>query len=108
MFSLLQMLLEFEGYEVVLWQGGDHVQDTIDSICQQQPELILMDVHLRHLNGFDVLHSLRHKPELKGVKVLIASGVDMAERSQQEGADGFVLKPFLPDELLTKIQKTIG
>lgn len=108
MFSLLQMLLEFEGYEVVLWEGGEHIQDTVDSLCQEKPDLILMDVHLRHLNGFDVLRSLRKEPELDGVKVLIASGMDMTDRSKQAGADGFILKPFIPDELIGKIQQTLG
>ena len=108
MFSLLQMLLEFEGYEVILWEGGEQIQDTVDSLCREKPDLILMDVHLRHLNGFDVLHSLRQEPELDGVKVLIASGVDMTDRSRQVGADGFILKPFMPDELIDKIQKTLG
>ena len=108
MFSLLQMLLEFEGYEVVLWEGGEHIQDTIDSLCKEKPDLILLDVHLRHLNGFDLLHYLRKEPELDGVKVVIASGVDMTERSIKEGADGFVLKPFMPDELIQKIHQTIG
>jgi DNA-binding response OmpR family regulator len=108
MFSLLQMLLEFEGYEVVLWEGREEIQQIVDAICQEKPELILMDVHLRHLNGFDVLRTLRNEPELDGVRVLIASGVDMTERSHQEGADGFILKPFMPDELISKIKLTIG
>jgi len=102
------MLLEFEGYEVVLWEGGEHIQDTVDSLCQEKPDLILMDVHLRHLNGFDVLQSLREEPELDGAKVLIESGVDMTDRSRQAGADGFILKPFMPDEWMKKIQKTLG
>ena len=107
MFSLLQMLLEFEGYEVVLWEGGEQVKDTVNSLCQEKPDLILMDVHLRHLNGIDVLESLRKEPELDGVKVLIASGVDMTGRSLQAGADGFILKPFMPDELIKEIQNTL-
>lgn len=107
MFSLLQMLLEFEGYEVVLWEGGGEIQQIIDEICREKPELILMDVHLRHLNGFEVLRALKNEPELDEVKVLIASGVDMTKRSNQEGADGFILKPFMPDELIREIQKTL-
>lgn len=108
MFSLLHMLLEFEGYEVVLWESGDQIQDIIESLCQIKPDLILMDVHLRHLNGFDILRSLRGEPELDGVRVLIASGVDMTKKSHQDGADGFILKPFMPDELIGKIQVTLG
>jgi DNA-binding response OmpR family regulator len=108
MFSLLQMLLEFEGYEVVLWEGGDNIRQIVDEICQEKPELILMDVHLRHLNGFEVLSALKTKSELEEVKVLIASGVDMAKRSKEEGADGFIQKPFMPDELINEIHKTIN
>jgi two-component system phosphate regulon response regulator PhoB len=108
MFSLLQMLLEYEGYEVVLWEGSDNVQEIIDSLCEEKPDLILLDVHLRHLSGFDVLHGLREEAELDGVRVLIASGVDLTSRSIQEGADGFVLKPFIPDELIMEIKNTIS
>jgi DNA-binding response OmpR family regulator len=107
MFSLLQMLLEFEGYEVVLWQGGEEIQLIMGAICQEKPDLLLLDVHLRHLNGFEVLQALQNESELDEVKVLIASGVDMTKRSQAEGADGFILKPFMPDELINKIQKTL-
>lgn len=108
MFSLLQMLLEFEGYQVVLWEGGEDIQQIMEAACQEKPELILLDVHLRHLNGFQVLHSLREESGLEGVRVLIASGVDMGEKSRQEGADGFILKPFVPAELISMIQDTIG
>lgn len=107
MFSLLQMLLEFEGFEVVLWEGGENVQDIIETICQEEPDLILMDVHLRHLNGFDVLKSLQDEPKLNEVRVLLASGEDMVNKSQQAGADGFILKPFLPDELVGNIHQTL-
>jgi DNA-binding response OmpR family regulator len=108
MFSLLQMLLEFEGYEVVLWEGSENVQEIIDSLCKERPDMILMDVHLRHLSGFDVLRCLREEPELDGVRVLIASGVDLTSKSLEEGADGFVLKPFMPDELIKEINNTLG
>jgi CheY-like chemotaxis protein len=108
MFSLLQMLLEFEGYNVVFWEGNDEIQQIVEAVHEQRPELILMDVHLRHLNGFEVLRSLKKESDLGNVRVLIASGVDMTEKSQQEGADGFILKPFMPDELVTKIGQTIG
>jgi DNA-binding response OmpR family regulator len=107
MFSLLQMLLEFEGFEVVLWEGGEEVQQIVSEICLEKPDLILLDVHLRHMNGFEVLQKIKSDAELGQVKVLIASGVDMTKRSKQEGADGFILKPFMPDELIGEIQKTL-
>jgi DNA-binding response OmpR family regulator len=107
MFSLLHMLLEFEGYEVILWEGGEKIEDIIETLCQEKPDLILMDVHLRHLNGSDIMESFRGEPDLSGTKVLIASGVELTIKSHQAGADGFILKPFMPDELIGKIQQTL-
>jgi CheY-like chemotaxis protein len=108
MFSLLNMLLEFEGYEVVQWEGGEKAEDVVNVLQQERPDLVLLDVHLRHLNGFDVLNSIRKEPGLRDMRVLMASGMDMTYRSRQEGADGFILKPFMPDELIQKIQQTLG
>jgi DNA-binding response OmpR family regulator len=107
MFSLLTMLLEFEGFEVVQWDGGEKVEDVITVLNQELPDLVLLDVHLRHLNGFDVLNSMKKEPALSDMRVLMASGMDMTYRSKQEGANGFILKPFMPDELIQKIQQTL-
>lgn len=107
MFSLLQMLLEFEGFEVVLWEEGEGIPQIVEEICLEKPDLILLDVHLRHMNGFEVLKKIKSEGELRDVKILVASGVDMTKRSKQEGADGFILKPFMPDELIRKIQITL-
>lgn len=107
-FSLLLMLLEFEGYEVVHWEGGEQVEEVLSLIRQEQPSLVLLDVNLRHLSGFEILHALRKDPGLKDTRVLMASGMDLTYRSRQEGADGFITKPFVPDELIQTIQETIG
>ena len=87
--------------------GWEKIEDIIETLCQEKPDLILMDVHLRHLNGFDIMESLRGESELSGTKVLIASGVELTNKSHQAGADGFILKPFMPDELIGKIQQTL-
>lgn len=107
-FPLLHMLLEYEGYEVVHWEGGEQVEEVISLVRQEQPSLILLDVNLRHLSGFEILRALREDPDLKDTRVLMASGMDMTYRSHQEGADGFIAKPFEPDELIQTIQETLG
>ena len=107
MFSLLSMLLEFEGYEVVVWDGEGDTHSILATIRREQPGLVFLDVHLRQLNGFDVLRLLRTDPGTKGTRVLMASGMDMTYKCQQEGADGFILKPFMPDELVGEIRRTL-
>jgi DNA-binding response OmpR family regulator len=107
MFSIVKMFLEFEGYEVVHWENGERVEDILNQLQSERPDLVLLDVNLRHLNGFDILHQLRADPTLAEVQVLMASGMDMTYKSQRAGANGFILKPFMPDELVGKIKQLI-
>jgi CheY-like chemotaxis protein len=91
---------------MINWENGERM--TISWIMHsERPDLVLLDVNLRHLNGFDVLHQLRSDPALSDVRVLMASGMDMTYKSQREGANGFILKPFMPEELVDKIKQLI-
>jgi DNA-binding response OmpR family regulator len=108
MFSLLCMLLEFEGYEVIAWDGNEDIESILTTIRREQPELVFLDVHLRHLSGFDLLRKLKNDPNLDRMRVLMASGMDLNYKCRQEGADGFILKPFMPDELIGVIQQTLS
>lgn len=107
MFSIVKMFLEFEGYEVVYGEISERVDDIITKLRNEHPDLVLLDVNLRHLNGFDILRELRADPQLANVQVLMASGMDMTYKSQREGANGFILKPFMPDELAEKINQLL-
>jgi DNA-binding response OmpR family regulator len=73
-------------------------------IRRERPHALFLDVHLRQLNGFDLLHLLRKDSELGRTRVLMASGMDLTVQTQLQGADDFILKPFMPDELVSKIQ----
>lgn len=108
MFSLLSMFLEFEGFEVSCWNGNGDVESILALVRREQPALIFLDVHLRKLNGFDLLRQVRGDPGMKDVRVLMASGVELTRKCQEEGADGFILKPFEPDELVEVIRQTLG
>jgi DNA-binding response OmpR family regulator len=108
MFSLLSMFLEFEGFEVSCWNGNGDMESFLEILRREQPALLFLDVHLRKLNGFDLLHQVRSDPSMKDIRVLMASGMEFTRRCQEEGADGFILKPFEPDELVEVIRNTLG
>ena len=108
MLSLLQTLLEYEGFETVQLDGMGKVDDIVDILRQARPDLILMDVHLRQINGLDLLRELRKDPSLQAVKVLISSGMELSSESSMEGADGFILKPYMPDDLVARIRESLG
>lgn len=107
MVSLLQTLLQMEGFDVVQTNRNDTSEEIIYKIRQEQPAIIVLDVHLQEVDGFDLLRSLRQTEDLKSVRVLISSGMDFSSRYFEEGADGFLMKPYMPDELIASIRRIL-
>lgn len=102
MISLLKMLLEMDGYKVVCLSSGQ--QDIIKLAQDELPDLIFLDVHLGQQNGLDVVKSLKKNGSLQNIKVIMTSGMVLGNECKEAGADNFILKPYMPDELLGKIK----
>ena len=107
MLSLLQTLLEYEGFQTVQLDGEETLSEIISLVRREKPELLLLDIHLRHLNGLDLLRMLRQDDELKSIRVLVTSGMELSAQSHMEGADGFILKPYMPEDLVSRIRDTL-
>lgn len=107
MLALLSTLLRFEGFEVAQLVDDDSIEAAIAAIQREQPGVILLDVHLRQLNGMDVLQALRANTDLN-TGVIMCSGVDLGYRCIEQGADDFILKPYMPEDLIRKIRKVIA
>jgi DNA-binding response OmpR family regulator len=72
----------------------------------QRPELVLLDVNMPKLDGFQVCRSLKTDPETSGIKVVMitARGTDVDRaRGREAGADDYFIKPFSPIQLLNKV-----
>jgi DNA-binding response OmpR family regulator len=99
--SLLKTLLELEGFSVSIINNIS--QESIEnSIKSESPALLLMDVHLQKVNGLDLLKYLKGK--FPAIKYIMSSGMDMRYECSQAGADHFIMKPYMPDELIHLIQ----
>ncbi len=106
MLSLLNTLLQLEGYQVI--KTNDVTREGILSVMRQErPELALIDVNLRSLSGFDLLKSIRADENLKGIRVLMSSGMNVRQECLQQGADDFIMKPYMPDDLIHTIQQAL-
>ena len=105
MITLLGTLLEMEGYEVVKVQKFGSV---LEDIAREMPDAILMDVHLNDLDGLTFLTDIRKSEGIKDIRVIMSSGMDKQYESEQAGADAFLLKPYMPDELIKKINNLVG
>jgi DNA-binding response OmpR family regulator len=108
MLSLLGDLLVLEGYEIYKHHGGEDKSEILASLKTTNPDLVLLDVHLPGVNSFSLLHDIRQDQAIAGTFILMSSGLSMEYESMQAGADGFIAKPYMPDELITKIKTMIG
>jgi len=109
MVDLLTTLLEMEGYEIVSPSIDDQL---LENLCQQKPDVILMDVCLRSdhgedIDGLDLLQELRQCDQLDDVKIIVSSGLDYRESSLAKGANDFLHKPYMPESLVEMINKEV-
>lgn len=104
MLSLLETLLEMEGF-LVFHPADDQPETVIAALREKKPEVALMDVHLRFFNGLDMIKQLNGDPEIKNTKFIVSSGMDLRDEANQSGATAFLLKPYMPDDLIDMIRK---
>ena len=97
MVSLLTTLLKMEGFEVV---ALDASADIPAAVKNENPDSLLMDVHIGQQNGMDVVQAIRKDPENADLRIVMASGYNVKDECIQRGANHFLLKPFMPDDLL--------
>ncbi len=102
--SVLRTLLEIEGFLVSIAPVRQSQEDLLRFIRSEQPDVVLLDVHLGDTNGVDLLRLVREDPNLTRTRIIMTSGMDMQDHCMAAGADGFLLKPFMPDELLQKLR----
>jgi len=109
MIGLLKTLLGIEGYDVVAFDGSE---DVLQAIRREKPDVIILDVNLKNFgihdfSGFDLLKRMRADDEMNKIGVIMSSGLNYRLESKEAGADGFMMKPYMPDDLLELIKTTI-
>ncbi len=105
--ELLRTLLEMEGYDVITQCEGEEI---VQSVQNHKPDVVLMDVYLKTSpgegeDGLKMLAQIRENPDLSDTRVIMSSGIDFQVESKEYGADGFLLKPYMPEELIDLIKQ---
>ena len=106
MVTLLKTLLGMEGYQVVALSVED--DDVYEAVRKDRPDVLLLDVHLPHVNGLDILDRVRGDEETKDQKVVMTSGLNLELECKNHGANDFLLKPYMPDDLLKIFQRNLN
>ncbi|MEX2162548.1 MAG: response regulator [Anaerolineales bacterium] len=105
LFELLEGLLSLEGYRVSKLASLEHL---VPELKTDRPDAVLIDVNLKGANGLDLLGKIRSDQELKGMVVLLTSGADYRQEAEDRGADGFLMKPYMPDDLISVLRQKLG
>lgn len=103
--SLLEYLFTRRGFHVQIARDGKEAQTLIQS-SKNPPELVLMDLMLPYVNGYELLQIIRKLPAWEHVPVLVLSGKSQEEdvvRAFKLGASDYVVKPFRLNELMARI-----
>ncbi|HSA77962.1 MAG TPA: response regulator [Nitrospirota bacterium] len=103
----LTYLLEDEGYQ--LWLAKDGAE-TIEKVREFRPDILFLDIMMPEINGYDVCQVIKSDPVLKSTYVIMLTAkgqVAEQERGKEVGADEYVVKPFSPMEILTKIKNIL-
>ncbi|MDJ1175547.1 ATP-binding protein [Roseofilum capinflatum] len=99
--ELLSQHLDIEGYEVRQAANG---QEAIAQIKQEKPDLVVLDVLMPKLNGFDVAAILKNDPETMQIPILMISADDRSERGYRIGVDQYLTKPISSEQFLQRVQ----
>ena len=102
MVTLLKTLLNMEGFEVLALDVNSDVPAVVQ---REKPHALFMDVHLGEQSGMDILETIRKQKELSNVRIVMTSGLNVKEECINRGADAFLLKPFMPDDLIQALKQ---
>ncbi len=105
--ALLERLLKKFGYDVVPVASGD---EAVATLRHRHVDLVLLDVQMPGINGFEVCAYLKHAPETRLIPIALVTGLNAREhkiRGLQAGADDFIGKPFDPEELQARVASLV-
>ncbi|MCX6064567.1 MAG: response regulator [Chloroflexi bacterium] len=102
-YKMASSLLKKKGYELEYAKNG---KDGLAAISAFKPEIIIVDMRLPDLSGFDILQSLRSDPLYHHIPVIFLTSVNTLEdklKAFELGADDYLIKPFEPEELAARL-----
>ncbi|MBN1889390.1 MAG: response regulator [Thermoflexales bacterium] len=102
--KLLEGMLSPQGYRVIPAHSG---QEALDLVAQHGPDLIILDILMPGMDGFEVAQAVRARPESQAIPILMLTALREMEHKTQalaSGADDFLTKPFSLVELLARVR----
>lgn len=106
--ATLQALLQVKGYEVQIASDGPAAMETAR---RGRPQVVLLDIMLPRLGGFEVCKLLRADSKTQDAKIIVITGLSRmgdVENAFAAGANDYIIKPIDSERLLKKIERVLG
>lgn len=106
--ELVAFMLRFAGYEVMAASNGE---EAVQVATRDVPDLVLMDVRMPRMTGYDACRLMKANPVLHDVPVVFLSAKGQEAEIQsglEAGAEEYLLKPFSPDELTNRVRAILS
>jgi two-component system phosphate regulon response regulator PhoB len=104
--EVLAVHLQAGGYQPIVAHDGLEALYALDRVT---PHAVLLDLHLPQVSGFRLIKLLKQRPDMPRVPVIVLTALSFqeAEDAVRAGADDFLTKPFLPAEVVTRVDRLI-
>jgi len=106
--DLVAFTLRFAGHEVFAAANGE---EAVELAPKVSPDLILMDVRMPRMTGYEACKVMKANPDLKDIPVVFLSAKGQESEIQQGldvGAEAYLLKPFAPDQLTARVKEILA
>lgn len=105
--DLIGYTLRFAGFDVTVAMNG---LEAIEQVGSDIPDLIILDVRMPKMTGYEACRKLKENPETRDIPVVFLSAKGQEAEIQEgleSGAEGYIIKPFAPEELVERIRSIL-
>ncbi len=106
--TMQKQIFEMEGYDITTAQEG---MDALKKVHQERPDIVLLDVNIPGMNGFELCRQIKEDPDLSDIIVVMISAVyysdEDAKKGMAMGADAYFTKPYENEVLQSKIKELL-
>jgi two-component system cell cycle response regulator DivK len=103
--QILRDLLGNAGYELLEAENG---AEALTTVARQRPDLILMDIQLPLMDGYEATRRLKSDPATKSIPIIVVTSYALSgdeTKAREAGCDAYVTKPYSPRQLLGKVRE---
>ena len=103
--QIIRGMLTFTDYEIMEAESGEQA---LEAVAKERPDLILMDIQLPGIDGYEVTRRIKADPALRSIPIIAVTSYALSgeeQKARAAGCDEYVPKPYSPRQLLAKIRQ---